>query len=32
MAITGYFIDKDWNYRETLLGFELSPYMARTLT
>jgi hypothetical protein len=22
MAITGYFIDKDWNYREVLLGFE----------
>lgn len=22
MAITGYFIDKDWKYRETLLGFE----------
>lgn len=22
MAITGYFIDQDWNYRETLLGFE----------
>jgi hypothetical protein len=22
MAITGYFIDKDWNYREILLGFE----------
>jgi hypothetical protein len=22
MAITVYFIDKDWNYREMLLGFE----------
>lgn len=22
MAITGYFIDKDWNYREILLGFQ----------
>jgi hypothetical protein len=22
MAITGYFLDKDWNYREILLGFE----------
>ena len=22
MAITGYFIDADWNYREILLGFE----------
>ncbi|OQD79182.1 hypothetical protein PENSOL_c329G06218, partial [Penicillium solitum] len=22
MAITGYFIDRDWNYRELLLGFE----------
>ncbi|OQE38089.1 hypothetical protein PENNAL_c0787G08625, partial [Penicillium nalgiovense] len=22
MAITGYFIDQDWNYRELLLGFE----------
>jgi hypothetical protein len=22
MAITGYFIDLDWNYREVLLGFE----------
>lgn len=22
MAITGYFIDDDWNYREILLGFE----------
>jgi hypothetical protein len=22
MAITGYFIDKEWNYRELLLGFE----------
>jgi hypothetical protein len=22
MAITGYFIDQDWNYREVLLGFE----------
>jgi hypothetical protein len=22
MAITGYFIDKDWEYREVLLGFE----------
>ncbi|KAF7174239.1 hypothetical protein CNMCM6106_008367 [Aspergillus hiratsukae] len=22
MAITGYFIDRDWNYREILLGFE----------
>jgi hypothetical protein len=22
MAITGYFIYKDWRYRETLLGFE----------
>lgn len=22
MAITGYFIDQDWNYREILLGFE----------
>lgn len=22
MAITGYFIDKDWQYREILLGFE----------
>lgn len=22
MAITGYFIDKDWQYREVLLGFE----------
>lgn len=22
MAITGYFIDMDWNYREILLGFE----------
>jgi hypothetical protein len=22
MAITGYFIDSDWNYREVLLGFE----------
>ena len=23
MAITGYFINKNWNYRELLLGFEL---------
>ena len=23
MAITGYFIDVDWNYCEILLGFEL---------
>ena len=22
MAVTGYFIDEDWNYREILLGFE----------
>jgi hypothetical protein len=22
MAVTGYFIDRDWNYREILLGFE----------
>ncbi|KAJ6038847.1 hypothetical protein N7460_007564 [Penicillium canescens] len=22
MAVTGYFIDEDWNYRELLLGFE----------
>ena len=22
MAVTGYFIDTDWNYRELLLGFE----------
>lgn len=22
MAVTGYFLDKDWNYREILLGFE----------
>ena len=22
MAVTGYFIDADWNYREILLGFE----------
>jgi hypothetical protein len=22
MAITVYFIDKEWNYREMLLGFE----------
>jgi hypothetical protein len=22
MAITGYFIDQEWNYREVLLGFE----------
>lgn len=22
MAVTGYFIDQDWNYREILLGFE----------
>jgi len=22
MAVTGYFIDQDWNYREVLLGFE----------
>lgn len=22
MAVTGYFIDKDWNYQEILLGFE----------
>lgn len=22
MAITGYFIDRNWNYREILLGFE----------
>jgi hypothetical protein len=22
MAITGYFIDVDWRYREVLLGFE----------
>jgi hypothetical protein len=22
MAITGYFIDLDWNYQEVLLGFE----------
>lgn len=22
MAITGYYIDSDWNYREVLLGFE----------
>lgn len=22
MAVTGYFIDQDWNYRELLLGFE----------
>ena len=22
IAITGYFIDQDWNYREVLLGFE----------
>jgi hypothetical protein len=22
VAITGYFIDRDWNYRELLLGFE----------
>jgi hypothetical protein len=22
MAVTGYFLDKDWNYREVLLGFE----------
>jgi hypothetical protein len=22
MAITGYFLDRDWNYREILLGFE----------
>lgn len=22
MAITGYFLDQDWNYREVLLGFE----------
>ena len=22
MAVTGYFIDKDWQYREILLGFE----------
>ncbi|KAJ6001045.1 hypothetical protein N7481_001454 [Penicillium waksmanii] len=25
MAITGYFIDEDWNYREVLLGFEHQP-------
>ncbi|KAJ5358316.1 uncharacterized protein N7496_010729 [Penicillium cataractarum] len=23
MAVTGYFIDQDWNYREILLSFEL---------
>jgi hypothetical protein len=22
MAVTGYFLDEDWNYREILLGFE----------
>jgi hypothetical protein len=22
IAVTGYFLDEDWNYRETLLGFE----------
>jgi hypothetical protein len=22
MAVTGYFIDQDWNYREILLGFK----------
>lgn len=22
MAITGYFLDREWNYREVLLGFE----------
>lgn len=22
MAITGYFLDQEWNYREVLLGFE----------
>lgn len=22
MAVTGYFIDQEWNYREILLGFE----------
>jgi len=22
MAVTGYFIDQDWNYREILFGFE----------
>ncbi|OKO90595.1 hypothetical protein PENSUB_13312 [Penicillium subrubescens] len=22
MAVTGYFLDKDWSYRELLLGFE----------
>lgn len=22
MVVTGYFIDKDWNYHEILLGFE----------
>jgi hypothetical protein len=25
LAITGYFIDPDWNYREVLLGFEHLP-------
>jgi hypothetical protein len=25
MAITGYFIDDDWQYREVLLGFKPAP-------
>ena len=29
MAITGYFLDQDWEYREVLLGFE-PPYGSHT--
>ena len=34
MAITVYFIDKDWNYREMLLGFKPlhGPYIGNNLS
>ncbi|KAJ5955241.1 hypothetical protein N7501_009520, partial [Penicillium viridicatum] len=34
MAITVYFIDKDWNYREILLGFKPlhGPYIGNNLS
>lgn len=34
MAISGYFIDKEWNYREVLLGFEPleGPHTGRNLS
>ena len=34
MAVTGYFIDANWKYREVLLGFEplSGPYTGKYLT